>query len=196
MILKLLETDFRDPHYGGTVRSRFLATPEEIERLYGLDGLTLNFGEYFGKYSDVSGLVEKDHLTVRELSDKEVEVLLKYVGKILEGPDIFYYYEPSEEFYQVYNAYLGENLLNRLSNEQYDFMKNRLEADDNSRKIINKETGKYYAFCYQNLTESILTTRFIREWNEKIDEDEDRVDEWREEFYELALTKINKEMEK
>ena len=196
MTLKLVETNFQDPQYGGSVYSKFLATPEEIERLIALDGLELYFGEYFGKHSEAYGLVKKDELKITELSSDEANVLQKHAGKFLEGPNIFYFYEPNEEFYHVYNAFLGDELLSRLSDEQLAYMKRRLEADDSAQKIISKETGEYYAFCYQVLTESILTTRFIREWNEKIEEDEDRVDEWRDEFYELAFTKINQEMEK
>lgn len=168
---QIVTIDLPDPYYGGMEQTKFVATDRDIELLQALDQQTIFLGELYGKHSDVNGLIDVEkNLTIEPISDEEAEVLLKHSGKILDGPDLFYYIELPEIFEYVFGDLLSDLIFTELSEEDLDRLDELIEADDRISARVEETTGRYNTYSYVRLVANRVSPLFLREWDDRVEQ--------------------------
>jgi hypothetical protein len=88
--MKRLYEFYWDCGRSGSVEGVFIAEEETVNKAIGKE---VSFGEILGKHSDVSGTLDKDDLSVREVSQETLEEIEKIFGDTVSG------YNPLEYIY-------------------------------------------------------------------------------------------------
>lgn len=169
-MIRLVTIGLIDPHYGGMVTSKFLATQRDLDLLMALEGETIYLGELYGKHSEVYGLIDSERIKIEIITEHESKTLVNHVGKFLDGPNIFNYVELNEIFEDVFTHLLSDTLVDRLTEKTLDSLDNLIKLDDSINARVNDDTGRYHSYYYNQLLEKNVNPYKFKEWNDKLKE--------------------------
>lgn len=169
-MIRLVTIGLIDPHYGGMVTSKFLATQRDLDLLMALEGETIYLGELYGKHSEVYGLIDSERIKIEIITEHESKTLVNHVGKFLDGPNIFNYVELNEIFEDVFTHLLSDTLVDRLTEKTLDSLDNLIKMDESINATIDEDTGRYYPYYYNQLLEKNVNPYIFKEWNDKLKE--------------------------
>lgn len=163
------------------IQSHFIGTKEDVNSVKALADTTIYFGEIAGKHSEVEGQYTEQDISIKEISDKEYEIIKNAVGTCFSDYHILDFVHPDEMFEEIFEfaqnyfykhkGYEKTSLLNLVRKHSWNYLQSKnLDYFDD-------------AYSFGTLIREIVTI------SEFVELDEEFKDEDIEELLEGALEK-------
>lgn len=153
-------------YVGDDITCTVIVDEEDIELLTLLDGKPIYVDEQYPDGRGLNGFVNSANIQVEELSAQEATILIRHMGRVLEGVNPLHYTEPLDMFTQVYDELLGNNIFGLVGDTDLD----KIEEVTGCLSYLGVDsvTGRCNAEGYAGELQNILPMLEVARWEKKI----------------------------
>lgn len=153
-------------YVGDDITCTVIVDEEDTELLTLLDGKPIYVDEQYPDGRGLNGFVNSANIQVEELSEQEATILIRHMGRVLEGVNPLHYTEPLDMFTQVYDELLGANMFDLVGGEHLSKVE---EVTGCLRyREVDSVTGRCDAKGYVRELQNILPMLEVARWEKKI----------------------------